>query len=105
MTFSRVLCIAALVFSSQLSAGEAYVADDWQMERLFNPTRDDLQQEADGSVFIYSGLTDKVAERAMDEAFGRIESMMFVRTVVTDESAEPLKDEASGSFVVEDDGC
>ena len=84
---------------------DVYAYDDWQMERLFNPSQEALASEASGSIFIYDGLTDKVAERAMDENFQRIEAMMFVRTVVTDDAAEPLHDEETGDVIIEDDGC
>jgi hypothetical protein len=84
---------------------EALAYDDWQMERLFNPSAEEMARESNGGIFIYDGLTDKIAAKAMDEHFDRIQAMMFVRTVVTNDAAEPERDETSGEVIIEDDGC
>lgn len=95
----------AIGFACSCYMADVSAYDDWQMERLFNPSPAELASETNGSVFIYDGLTDKVAERAMDENFERIGAMMFVRTLVTNDDAEPLHDEESGEVIIEDDGC
>ncbi len=99
------LSITAIGYACSCYMANSHAYDDWQMERLFNPSPEELEREANGSIFIYDGLKDKIADRAMDENFDRVEAMMFVRTVVTDDAAEPLRDEASGEVIVEDDGC
>lgn len=99
------LIATAIGFACSTTTVDVFAYEDWQMERLFNPSPEELDREAGGSIFIYDGLKDKVAERAMDENFERIEAMMFVRTVVTNDAAEPLQDEASGEVIIEDDGC
>ncbi|MGD8616339.1 MAG: hypothetical protein PVI91_11820 [Gammaproteobacteria bacterium] len=80
-------------------------AQQWQMQRLFNPTPADLETEARGRVMIYDGLTDRVVSRAMREQFDRVDAMMFTRTIVTDATGEPRTDTDSGEFLREDDGC
>lgn len=107
-TTVTLLAVLALVFlvSAQVARGQAQPLDeDWQRQRLFNPTASDLEAERKGRVFIYDGLLDVDVERALNEQFDRIESMMFVGTVVTEESGEPATDEESGLLLTEDDGC
>jgi hypothetical protein len=77
----------------------------WQMSRLYHPTQADLRSESQGRVMIYSGLTDRDVEKAMDENFGRIEHMMFTRTIVTDAAGAPRRDATTDAVIVEDDGC
>lgn len=80
----------------------------WQLQLLFEPRASQLKSEQRGRVFIYSDLTDSVVDRAMDEAFDRIEHMMFVRTVRTDENGEvemAVNNDGELVAVVEDDGC
>jgi hypothetical protein len=61
-------------------------AQNWQRERLFYPTAQQLAHEQQGSVFIYDGLTDRDIQAAMDRQFDRVGSMMFVHTVSTREA-------------------
>lgn len=76
-----------------------------ELRRLFEPTQSELQQEAQGRVYIYDGLHDKDVERAMGKEFHRVESMMFIREKETDDAGEVLKNPETGAAVVEDDGC
>jgi hypothetical protein len=92
-------CLPAIVAATEQSP------DRWQMTRLFHPTPVELQREAKGRVMIYDGLTDKVVERALDEQFDRVETMMFTSVVVTDESGEPARDSDTGEILIEEDGC
>lgn len=76
-----------------------------EKRRLFEPTAAERAAERAGQIYIYDGLRDSTVQRAMDEAFDRIESMMFIRTEKTDESGEVVKDPETGVAVVQDDGC
>jgi hypothetical protein len=75
------------------------------MKQLFHPSLASLAGEKRGKVIIYSGLTDKVVERALDENFDRIQSMMFTRTIRTDDTGIPLRDPETGEVLIEEDGC
>jgi hypothetical protein len=85
----------------------AWAADlrDIEMRRLFKPTQPEVSQETKGRIYIYDGLHDKDIERAMDEQFDRVQSMMFIREKKTDDEGRVKKDPATGADVVEDDGC
>ena len=95
-----LLVLAGVFYSNVAKASES-----WQMSRLFHPTHAALASEKRGKVIIYSGLTDKVVDKALDENFGRIESMMFTRTVRTDDTGNPLRDPKTGEVLIEEDGC
>jgi len=82
----------------------ALAMQQWQYNRLFNPSPSDREFEARGDVTIYDGLTDIEVKKALDENFDRIQNMMFTRTVVTDENGNPKIDPVTGKQVVED-GC
>jgi hypothetical protein len=88
-------------------ASTALAADvrDIELRRLFEPTKSELEEEAEGRVYIYDGLHDKDVERAMEEEFDRIDGMMFIREKKTDDKGEVLKDPETGEDLVEDDGC
>ncbi len=83
----------------------ALAMEQWQSNRLFNPSPADREAEKRGDVVIYDGLTDVTVKQAIDENFDRMQNMMFTRTVVTDENGEPMIDPETGNKVVEDDGC
>lgn len=78
---------------------------DWYQQQLFSPTERQLAMEALGRVTIYDGLRDTDVQRALDEQFDRVESMMFTGTVVTDGQGNPVRDRETGEVLVENDGC
>ncbi len=100
------LTVATLITTLVVAGGAGAQADNhgWQLKKLFSPTSQDLAREARGQIFIYDGLRDTDVERALQNEFERIGSMMFVRTVITDRSGAPLRDE-TGGYVTEDDDC
>jgi len=88
---SKMIIPALLIASSSASAYDSY-----QEKVLFTPSEGILQAEAKGRVMIYDGLDNEKVERAMNEQFQRIDSMMFVRTQYIQEN---------GDIEVEEDGC
>lgn len=105
MNTVKILMISALTGLALGSTGARADARDWYLHQLFQPGQQQLGMERQGRVFIYDGLRDTDVNRAMDEQFERIESMMFTGTVVTDERGEPVRDGATGQVLVENDGC
>jgi hypothetical protein len=104
----KTTTICSTLIAALLTVGTADAQSDdrsWQLEKIFDPTPQDLAHEAHGRVFIYDGLRDTDIEQALESEFGRVGSMMFVRTVITDRSGDPLRDETSGDYVTEDDDC
>lgn len=103
---SLVLCVMLGGFSVQASAKSG---DDkmrqWQLGLLLNPGVHQLDVERRGRVVIYDGLHSADIDRALEEQFERIDSMMFTGTVVTDARGVPIKDPETGEVMVEDDGC
>ena len=97
-----LLCAGAATAGA---ADPVVVDDEWQIRRLMEPTAEKLEAERRGLVVIYDGLTDKTIERAMNEQFDRIESMMFIRTVVTDDEGDPMEDPDIGGLLTLNDGC
>ena len=57
------------------------------------------------TIYIYDGLTDRDVQRALDDEFERVDSMMFIRTRKTDEDGKIKRDEDTGEVEVEGDGC
>lgn len=98
--------ISITVIAMALYAGNSR-ADvlDWYKQQLFEPGGQQLAMEQRGRVMIYDGLPDTEVQRALDEQFQRIQSMMFTGTVVTDEQGEPVRDRETGELLVENDGC
>ena len=87
--------------------GAAFASDisDTELRRLFAPTPAELAAETAGRIYIYEGLRDTDVERALQEEFERVGSMMFIRTKVTDDSGEVRQDPETGAELVADDGC
>ena len=99
-------CLGILLSASciQTAIGEE-APGDWQSRRLMHPTADELQRERAGHIMIYDGMTDRQVSTAMDDQFGRIQSMMFTRVVITDPQGAPAEDPVTGAILTENDGC
>lgn len=100
MKIAAHLFASAMLVSPLLAAGNANEfkgSSDWQQRRLFDPRPAELKQEAKGRILIYDGMRDVDVERALDDQFNRIETMMFIRTRVTDPKGEVV--------AYEDDDC
>lgn len=65
--------------AAAINAAEYVGSAQWQQRRLFAPTPNELQQETAGRIFIYDGLMEADLDRALDDQFQRLESMMFIR--------------------------
>jgi hypothetical protein len=98
-----VLAMSSLFSNSTLADDDP--ARNWQLSLLFNPGEQQYKMESRGRVFIYDGLRDSEVERALDEQYDRVESMMFINTVITDDYGVPMRDEDTGEMLVENDGC
>ncbi len=100
----------ATIISVWGAAPTPWAAEDpshnaWQHNLLFAPTAGQIEIEKRGRVVIFDGLRDIDVDRAMDQQFHRVQSMMFVRTIVTDEEGTPEADPETGVLIIEDDGC
>ncbi len=105
MRLTRNLVAVAAVLIGGAAGAEGITAAGWEERSLFSPTTARIRDERRGHITIYQGLTDVTVEKAMDQQFARIESMMFVGTRVTDDEGGPAIDPDSGGADVEDDGC
>jgi len=103
-TCSTLIPATVILFASTLPVAHAD-ANSWQMTTLFEPSPAQIEREQKRRVMIYHGMKDTDVNRAMDEQFERVETMMFTGTIVTDDTGQPLRDPETGEFVVEDDGC
>ncbi len=101
IAFGLVLAFSAPAYSA-IAGSQPQGNDDWQERRLFEPKPAELASEAAGRVVIYDGLTEPQVDKAMDQAFDRIEHMMFIRVKVP----QPAKTEgAKTEYVTYNDGC
>lgn len=76
-----------------------------ERRRLFEPSPGELRDEAAGRFYIYEGLRTTDIERAMDEEFRRVQSMMFIRVKPSDDKGKGPKTPGSDTSYVQDDGC
>lgn len=102
-TLLATIGLAATLISSSIAA--AADVSDIEQRRLFEPTEAERAAEAEGRIYIYDGLTDRDVQRALDDEFERVDSMMFIRTRKTDEDGKIKRDEDTGEVEVEGDGC
>lgn len=88
--------LAAILAMSTILNGavQAAVANEWDRKQLFGPSLALLDREKAGNVTIFDGVLSSDVDRAMDEQFDRVESMMFVQTLY------PV---AAGSYEADDD--
>lgn len=111
MTYRKQAFLFLFAISMLVNPSISVFADDensveqWQLTRLFSPTENDLKNEAKGKIFIYSGLKDIEVDRALDQNFHRMQSMMFIKTIITDLGGKPKLDEKTGIVLAENDGC
>jgi hypothetical protein len=89
------------------ASGAAFAGDvsEIELRRLFAPAPAELAAETEGRIYIYDGVRDTDVERALEEEFERVDSMMFIRTKVTDDSGDVREDPETGIELVADDGC
>lgn len=101
-----IVCMAAMfsITGACANADDSAIRE-WQMKRLMQPGKADLQREKQGHIMIYHGLRDSQVEQALSTNFHRMEAMMFTGTIVTDDSGQPAIDPDSGDVLTEDDGC
>jgi hypothetical protein len=90
--FGGLLLGVMLVSVSATAEAEEAV----QMNALFSPSKALRQAEARGRIMIYDGLDATDVDRALDQQFDRIQSMMFIRTRHT---------EPDGTVSIEEDDC
>lgn len=99
-----VLLFLTTISASLPAASDASAVQQMQQRRLFEPSESELRKESSGNVYIYDGLTDKTVQRALNEEFDRLGSMMFIRTVHTDDSGKPKRDSGTGE-ILQDHDC
>lgn len=75
-------------FSAHALADNDLQASDPQLRRLLQPSERELEQERQGQVYIYDSLENRQIDRALDQQFNRVGSMMFVRTRVQTKDGE-----------------
>ena len=89
-TTHHVICLTML--SVNALSGQPAAARDWQERLLFEPSKAQQQQERRGRVYIFDGVHETAVDRALDEQYGRIQSMMFVGVRHTAEDGEEYAD-------------
>ena len=106
-SFTSLVLSMAIIGGSSIAA--ASDSDDsmngWQLSLLFDPSPAQQRVEKRGRVMIYNGLRSSDIDRALEEQFDRIDSMMFVNTVITDKQGKLVTDPNTGEVMTEDDGC
>jgi hypothetical protein len=78
-----ILTVVLVGIAANLAFQESLAADgddSWELKQLHKPSQSLRVREDAGRVTIYDGVVVTEVDRAMDEQFDRIGSMMFVRT-------------------------
>ncbi len=88
-----VIVITIVTLWLSANRAEADTATKWERHQLHQPSPKLLQMEKRGRVTIYDGLDNSDVDRAMDEQFDRIGSMMFIHV------------RTNGDELDLDDGC
>ena len=97
MILNNIAVTVALSLAFNLVVTDVFAAQptaDWELEQLHNPSSALLAHEDRGRITIYDGVTVTEVNKAMDDQFDRIDSMMFVRTL------HPVAD---GAYYADDD--
>lgn len=89
---NKILLTSVFLFSAMSVQAE----NSYQQRVLFTPSHSILLAEARGRIMIYDGVKSESVDKAMDEQFDRIETMMFVNTLYKQED---------GEYMVENDDC
>jgi hypothetical protein len=99
-----IFFLASMAVVSILEAGDVR---DIELRRLFEPTPAELGAERAGRIYIYDGLREADIERAMEDEFDRVESMMFIRVKRAVPHSQAKENHQSDTKVtyVEDDDC
>jgi len=74
--------LAGYAVAAQTHADGAASVAQWQVQLLMEPSARQLRVEDKGRIVIYDGLKSSDIDRALDEHFDRIQSMMFIRTQI-----------------------
>jgi hypothetical protein len=104
-TTALALLSTCASLASHSVLGDSRAVQEWQRERIFDPSANVIQQESAGRVFIFEGMLASDIDKAMQTQFDRIDSMMFIRTIPTDDNGQPKKNPSTGKVLVLDDDC
>lgn len=99
VTMNKIKLIFGIVYLAISLTPHTAKADkfnDFQLNRLHNPSEHQYLAESKGKIYIYDGLTSNQVSTALDNHFERIDSMMFTRIVQTN---------MQGEQYAENDGC
>jgi len=105
---TNVLAAGALLLALLPGAANAAPHDSarqWQLQRLFHPTPAQLTRERQGSVFIYDGLSARDIDRALKQAFDRVDAMMFVNVIREKQDQGDSGDDGGTIATSDDDDC
>lgn len=80
LALSTAALVGVLAMGAAVQEAHAWDTDNWSLNALHAPGASLKTRERKGAVTIYDGMMVAEVERAMDQQFNRIGSMMFVRT-------------------------
>jgi len=100
---SALFCLLLISAAGASYGKEMDLMYEFQLEKLADPSEEQLNMESEGQVFIYDGLKDSDIKLALDTQQHRMQSMMFVNVIWTDKSGQPVVDPYTGEIVTDDD--